>query len=141
MDVYQAEMLRIELVNTELKKLLQLAAMSVLLVWVGTAQAHHSKAAYDTEILVDVTGTVSDLEWTSPHARLYVDVVQDDGTVLTWNFELPSPVGLMRKGWRSNVLTPGDAVTVRGFRAKAQPTNGVAQAVIDGDGKALFTEQ
>jgi len=101
--------------------------------------AHHSAAAFDPNIKVNVTGTVKELQWTSPHARLYVDEVQDDGTVMTWNFELPSPVGLMRKGWRRNDLLPGDMVSVEGFRAKEYLDIGIAEAVRDGDGNYLFS--
>jgi len=101
--------------------------------------AHHSAAAFDPNIKVNVTGTVKELQWTSPHARLHVDEVQDDGTVMTWNFELPSPVGLMRKGWRRNDLSPGDMVSVEGFRAKEYLDIGIAEAVRDGDGNYLFS--
>ena len=107
--------------------------------FVMPATAHHSAAAFDPNIKVDVTGTVTELAWTSPHARLYVDVVQEDGSVVNWNFELPSPVGLMRKGWRRNDLVPGDAVSVQGIRAKAHPSIGIADAVLDKEGKPLFS--
>ena len=118
------------------------------LVAVGApVSGHHSAAAFDPNIKVDVTGTVKELQWTSPHARLYVDEVQDDGSVVTWNFELPSlrmhahpsPVGLMRKGWRRNDLSPGDTVNVEGFRAKEFPDIGIADAVRDGEGNNLFS--
>lgn len=104
-----------------------------------SVSAHHSAAAFDPNILVDVTGTVRELAWTSPHARLYVDEEQADGTVVTWNFELPSPVGLMRKGWRRDALKPGDAVSVEGFRAKEFTDIGIAELVRDGEGKPLFS--
>jgi hypothetical protein len=104
-----------------------------------TAMAHHSAAAFDPNILVDVTGTVKELAWTSPHARLYVDVEQADGTIVTWNFELPSPVGLMRKGWRRDALKPGDTVSVEGFRAKEFPDIGIADLVRDGAGNPIFS--
>lgn len=103
------------------------------------AQAHHSAAAFDPEIKVAVTGKVTELAWTSPHARLYVDVIQADGTVVNWNFELPSPVGLMRKGWRRNDLAPGDEVSVNGFRAKAFPDIAIAETVQDASGRQLFS--
>lgn len=108
--------------------------------FVMPATAHHSAAAFDPNIPVDVTGTVTELAWTSPHARLYVDVVQEDGSVVNWNFELPSPVGLMRKGWRRNDLVAGDTVTVLGIRAKAHPSIGIADAVLDKKGKPLFSD-
>jgi len=113
--------------------------ISGLLVFTTTVSAHHSAAAFDPNIKVDITGAVVELAWTSPHARLYVDETLEDGTVVNWNFELPSPVGLMRKGWRRNDLKPGDRVSVKGFRAKEYTDIGIAQSVQDGNGKALFS--
>ena len=122
------------------KRILGIVILSLLATAVPVF-AHHSAAAFDPNIKVDVTGTVKELQWTSPHARLYVDEVQDDGSVVTWNFELPSPVGLMRKGWRRNDLSPGDTVNVVGFRAKEFTDIGIADAVRDGEGKNLFSGQ
>lgn len=113
--------------------------LSGLLLLSITANAHHSAAAFDPNITVAVTGTVEKLEWTSPHARLHVNEVQEDGSTMTWNFELPSPVGLMRKGWRRDDLSPGEVVTVTGFRAKAYEDIGIAESVQNGEGKALFS--
>ncbi len=103
------------------------------------AWAHHSPAAFDPNIEVSITGSVTELAWTSPHARLYVDVVQEDGSVVNWNFELPSPVGLMRKGWRRKDLAPGDTVSVIGIRAKAHPSIAIADAVLDAEGNPVFS--
>src|SRR4051812_43733870 len=61
--------------------------------------AHHSGAAFDRSKTVEVHGAVEKLEWTSPHARLYVAAKDDKGAAVTWDFELPSPVTLMRRGW------------------------------------------
>ena len=36
---------------------------------------HHSFAAeFDRDQPITVTGTVTKLEWTNPHARIYIDV-------------------------------------------------------------------
>lgn len=112
---------------------------SGLLAVTMSAGAHHSAAAFDPNIKVDIRGTVVDLAWTSPHARLYVDETQEDGAVIHWNFELPSPVGLMRKGWRRDALKTGDVVSIKGYRAKKYTDIGIAQSVQNGDGKQLFS--
>ena len=116
-------------------------AISLILIATGMAlplNAHHSAAAFDPNIRVNISGKVTELAWTSPHARLYVDEVQEDGTVVNWNFELPSPVGLMRRGWRKNDVAIGDSVSVSGYRAKEYPDIGIAQSVSDGEGNQLF---
>ena len=79
------------------------------------AGAHHSGAAFDRNKSVTVIGTVNSVEWTSPHARLKIDAKDEAGVAVTWDFELPSPVTLTRRGWTKSALTPGDKITVTGL--------------------------
>ena len=103
------------------------------------AYAHHSGAAFDPNLKVEVKGKVSKIEWTSPHARLYVAAKDEKGADVEWNFEMPSPVTLMRRGWSRTALEIGDAVTVTGNRAREYPHIAIATGVIDADGKRLFS--
>ena len=79
-------------------------------------EAHNAFAAeYDAQKPITITGTVTKLEWTNPHARVYVDVKADSGEIINWDCELGPPNGLMRRGWSRNSLKPGHVVTVTGF--------------------------
>src|SRR5690348_9383811 len=90
-----------------------LALSLALVLALAPAWAHHSQSEFDPKLVVEVEGTVTQLDWRSPHARLYVDVVNEKGEVVNWNFELPSPVTLMRRGWKRDSLKPGDHVKVK----------------------------
>lgn len=111
----------------------------VCVMLAGAAAAHHSQSEFDFRQPVNVEGTVTELRWLSPHARLYVDVVNDNGEVENWNFELPSPTTLMRRGWTRKSLQPGDRVTVNGARAKNFPTIAYARSIRDAEGNPMFT--
>jgi len=101
--------------------------------------AHHSFAAeYDSTKPVTLTGTVTKVEWMNPHARFYLDVKDEKGTVTNWEFELGSPNGLMRQGWTRNSMKQGDTVTVDGFLAKDGSKLANARTVKTSDGKKLF---
>ena len=101
--------------------------------------AHHSfSTEYDGSKTFNLKGTVSKVEWTNPHVRFYVDVVDDTGKVTTWNFELASPSALARNGWTSRTLKVGDQVTVAGYAAKVAPNRGGARSVVLADGRSLF---
>ena len=105
----------------------------------STGEPHHAFAAeFDSDAPVELTGTVTNVEWMNPHARFYIDVEDEDGTVANWNFELSSPNGLMRRGWRRDSMKPGDVVNVEGFRAKNAPHVGNARSVTLADGRELF---
>ena len=81
--------------------------------------AHHSFAAeYDATKPITLSGTVTKVEWLNPHTRFYVDVKDDTGKVVNWEFELGSPNQLSRRGWTRHSLNVGDAVTVDGYPAK-----------------------
>lgn len=116
---------------------------AALLCTIGTvaARAHHAFAAqYDREQPVEITGTVTKVEWMNPHARFYIDAPDPDreDAVVNWNFELGSPNGLMRQGWRRDSLQPGDVITVSGWRARNDPHVANARTVVDSTGKRLF---
>jgi hypothetical protein len=103
------------------------------------AFAHHSFAAeYDTKKPVTLKGTVSKVEWTNPHARFYIDVKDESGTVTNWNLELASPNVLVRNGWTRHTLNVGDQVTVEGAQAKDGSQMANARTVTLADGKKVF---
>jgi len=113
--------------------------VALSLALVPAAWAHHSQSEYDLRGKVDVEGTVTKVEWRSPHAWIYVDVINDKGEKVNWSFELPSPVTLMRRGWTRDSLKPGDRIKVSGAPAKNFPTIAIANSIKDASGKAMFT--
>ena len=120
-------------------KLLAGAAGLGLLLQVVPAWAHHAFAAeFDANKSVKISGTVTKLEWTNPHAWLYLDVKDPSGKVTNWSFELGSPNGLVRRGWRRASLKEGDQVTVEGFRAKDGSNVANAHTVSLPDGRNMF---
>jgi hypothetical protein len=110
-------------------------------VWLASglpALAHHSAAAeFDVNKKIDLTGVVTKVEWTNPHAHFYMDVKDSSGNVVNWNLELASPNVLIRNGWRRNSIKPGDMVSVTGIRAKDSPDYGSASVITFPDGHKL----
>jgi len=125
--------------------------------------AHHSfSAEFDATKQIKVTGAVTDLEWTNPHAWVHVraqEVCERRGSgnlrdsssdeewrcttlgadeAVDWGFELASPNGLMRQGWTRNSLPMGETVTIEGSRARDDSPNGNARVVVTAEGKRLF---
>ena len=102
------------------------------------APAHHSGAAeFDSTKKVDLTGVVTNVEWTNPHAHFYMDVKDSNGNVVNWNLELASPNVLIRNGWKRNSVKPGDTVSVTGVRAKDSSNYASAGVITFPDGHKL----
>jgi hypothetical protein len=116
-----------------------LAGACILALTASTVVAHHSFAAeYDANKPVTLKGTVSKIEWTNPHARFYVDVRDEKGTVTSWNLELASPNVLVRNGWTRKSLNVGDEVVVEGSLAKDGSKMANARVVRLADGRRVF---
>ncbi len=105
----------------------------------GTALAHHSFAAeFDANAPIELTGTVTKVDWANPHTYFYIDVTSPKGDVQNWALEMGSPNGLMRRGWTRDSMKIGDVVTVSGWRAKDGATKGNARSVTLSTGRKLF---
>jgi hypothetical protein len=87
-------------------------ATAVSLVAAWSAFAHHSAAMFDDTKVVELSGTVKELQWTNPHIWLQV-VVEQDGRSTEWSLEGGSPNSLSRQGWRSTTFKSGDLISVR----------------------------
>jgi hypothetical protein len=115
------------------------ALLLTLVLTTMPASAHHAFAAeYDGLKLVTVSGTVAAFKWTNPHAWLYVDEKDESGKVTRWHFEMGSPGGLLRRGWKKMELKKGDQVTVDGYAAKDGSNVANARTVTLPDGRKLF---
>ena len=108
-------------------------------VLVPSVLAHHSQSEFDLRAKVDVEGTVTKVEWKSPHAWIYVDATNAKGEKVNWSLELPSPNTLMRRGWTRDTLKPGDRIKVSAAPARNYPAIGIANSIKDASGKPLFT--
>jgi hypothetical protein len=123
-----------------MKRLLHATAcVGLCLALAPASRAHHSQSEYDLRAKVEVEGTVTKVEWKSPHAWVYLDVTDDKGQTVNWSFELPSPVTLMRRGWTRDSLKSGDRIKVAGAPARNFPAIAIANSIRDGNGKPLFT--
>ena len=120
-------------------KLALLVAVAGLLVSTMPVLAHHSFAAeYDANNPVTLKGTVTKIEWTNPHARFYLDVKTEEGSLTNWNLELASPNALLRNGWTRRALNVGDEVTVQGSAARDGSKMANARELTLASGRKVF---
>jgi hypothetical protein len=121
--------------------MMAVAAAAVSVSALPAVAAHHSFAAvFDRERPIELTGTVTKLEWANPHVWFYIDVA-NDGRIENWGFEMGSPSGLIRRGWNHNSLQVGHVVTVAGVRARDGSLTGAVRTVKLSTGQSLFGAQ
>ena len=103
------------------------------------ASAHHSfAAAYDESRPLNMEGVVTKVELTNPHSWIWVDVINEDGTVAPWGFEGGPPVNLFRHGITKDSLPVGSEIKVFAYQAKSGENKGVAVFFEYLDGRKVF---
>jgi len=105
-----------------------------------TAMSHHSfSAEFDVGRPVDITGTLTSVEWTNPHAWLHIDVQDDQGNVESWAIEMLGVNTLVRSGMTPETVKSGDRLRVTGFGSRDGGNAANASSVSRGTGETLWT--
>ena len=112
-------------------------ASLVLAVLAVPVLAHHSPVMFDRAIAKTLVGTVVEFTWTNPQASIQLDVKNASGGVDRWGVELGSPQSMARNGWRSNIIKPGDTVTVVVNPLKSGEFGGIFVSMTLADGRKL----
>ena len=97
---------------------------------------HHGSAEYDMRRVVSLEATVTDFQFINPHTLIDF-TVKENGKVVRWQAELPSPNLLTRRGWNRNTLKPGDSVTIIGNPAKNGENGMQVKKLVFPDGHEL----
>jgi len=75
--------------------------------------AHHSGAGFNSDKVIELTGTIKEFQFTNPHTWIQMFVEGDKGARVEWSIEWGSPNSLGRQGIRPSTFPPGAKVTVR----------------------------
>jgi hypothetical protein len=84
------------------------------------AAAHNSFAAeFDATKPIELTGKVTKIDWTNPHAFIYFESKDPrNNETGNWSAELNSPNSLMRLGWTRDSLKLEEEIKVQGTLAR-----------------------
>ena len=104
----------------------------------ATLPAHHSnESQYDRSKTVTVSGVVSRWDWSNPHAFLYIDVDEPSGELTRWRAQFGSLTDLRAAGWKRDVFSAGDKVTLTMAPSRDGAKRGEAKSVTLASGKKL----
>ena len=119
----------------------KLGGVVAVVAWLASASAfaHHSfSAEYDDKKPVKLSGKVTMMKWSNPHAWIYIDVAGADGKVVNWALETGGANTLFRRGWRKEDLPAGTMLVVDGWQARNGTPTANANRITFHDGKQLF---
>ena len=102
-----------------MKHAFRLIVLLASFVMACSAIAHHAiTSTYDVERTTAVQGVVTDFLFKNPHARVYFEVTNEDGSVTDWVGDGSASTILRREGWTADTLEPGDFIQIIGSSSR-----------------------
>jgi len=105
------------------------------LALVPPAGAHHSDAVYDLDSLVVLEARVVRFAFSNPHVTIFVRAQDDAGAAVDWEIETGSTPLMLRSGWTSDLLNPGDSVIVRAHPERTGRSLAILNTLETADGR------
>ncbi len=115
------------------------ASLLIAGVSAGFALAHHAPSAiFDMKKKVNITGTLTEVNWVNPHIVVMMDV-KKDGATETWKFESNPPAWFRQVGVSRNDMAKaiGQTVTVESVIAIDGSKYGYMQKITLPDGTTM----
>jgi hypothetical protein len=110
----------------------------ILLGLGGRAVAHHSFVVFfDDGRSITVSGAVTAFKFTNPHAIIELTVKNTQGQNEAWRAETNAVTLLRRRGWTTDSLKPGDAITIEGWPSRDGSKYMRVRRVTKADGTVL----
>jgi Family of unknown function (DUF6152) len=116
-----------------LRSLLLLVAVCVAL----PGLAHHGISNWDLNKDVTITGTITRIDFISPHAWLHLAVKNAAGKSEDWSCEMRSAHSLRRSGWSVQMFKAGTTVEVTGSPERFKPRQCYLSTIKFGDGTSM----
>lgn len=113
----------------------------IVAIAAGSLWAHHSTSAvFDLGKKVQVTGTLTKVEWINPHISIYLEAKGEKG-VEAWHFEGSPPAWFRRVGVNKADIAKaqGQTITVDGVKAKDGSLYAYLQKITFADGSSMET--
>jgi len=101
------------------------------------AVAHHSPVVFDRTREVKLVGVVKEFRWSNPHSFIELEVRNEKGQAELWAVEMNPPSYLVKAGWKSSTIKPGQTVTIMINPLRTPEKAGKFVSLTMEDGKVL----
>jgi hypothetical protein len=95
-------------------KALRSGAASVAALVAGAASAHHGFGNFDRSREVALEGTITKIDFVNPHAYVYFEATNPDGTKTAKRCEMRAATVLRRSGWSPEMFKTGELIKIEG---------------------------
>jgi hypothetical protein len=116
-------------------------AAAALAITAGPALAHHSYSMFDADKVIDLAGTIKEVNFENPHGWVEFMAIDKAGKVTHWSFEMGGgaggPMDLSRKGFKAKNVAPGDKLVARIHPLRSGMYGGELISLIFPDGSQL----
>jgi hypothetical protein len=100
------------------------------------AIAHHGAGTFDRDSSIELTGTITGVDFVNPHAWVYFDVRDDEGNVEAYRCEMRAATVLRRSGWSADLFVPGEQVTITGRSDRIDPNSCYLSTIVFENGSS-----
>jgi len=120
-----------------MRPLIRIPAVLAGAVAAPLALAHHGFGTFVMDVDIEITGTVTGLDFVNPHSWLYLDVVDENGETVAMRCEMRSANTLRRSGWTPDLFPVGKKITITGSPDRDDPYSCYVSTLIFDDGSTL----
>lgn len=115
------------------------AGLLTLCISAGAGAHHPIEGKFDPAQDMQLSGTVTKVDWRSPHVHVFMNV-REGNEIVNWAVELENPYILINNGWDEQTLRPGDSINVSGMHARNGSRQVWGEAVTLADtGRMVYT--
>jgi hypothetical protein len=112
----------------------RLAAVPAALLAAGAANAHHGFGNFDRSREVTLEGTITSIDFVNPHAYVYFESTNSDGTKVAKRCEMRAATVLRRSGWSAEMFKPGEPIKIEGAPDRFDVNSCYVHTVLFADG-------
>jgi Family of unknown function (DUF6152) len=115
---------------------LRLAAACAGVLGAGGAGAHHGFGNFDRSREVSLEGTITSIDFVNPHAYVYFEATNPDGTKVAKRCEMRAATVLRRSGWTAEMFKAGEPIKIEGAPDRFDVNSCYVHTVVFADGTA-----
>ncbi len=118
-------------------KISSIALLGGSLLAVCTAAAHHGFGTFAMNEDIELSGTITKLDFVNPHSWVHFEVIGESGEIESWRCELRSATTLRRSGWTPEMFAAGTRVRIEGSPDRIDPRACYVSTLYFDDGTSL----